>query len=111
MNVRGRELDLATLKRQRHRIRVKLYRFELFWRRHGRNTPIGNICEWILKSAPLIDDFLFIQKQIHSFLVEGSEEEENHFIVTENFERLYYELMFETHECIDGYFFRKATRC
>lgn len=110
MSIPSRGHLFAVLTRQRVTIRSALARFEVFWRTQGRIASIETICEWVVRNSSLIDDFMLVQEQIHHFLVEGSEEEKNHIALTEDFERLYYQLMTEAQKCIDSYMFRKATR-
>lgn len=101
---------LSSLKRHRTLINASLSRFNAFWRTHGRIASIETICEWVVKSSLLIDDYMFIQEQIHSFFIKGSAEEQAHIALTDSFEELFYELMNEAQQCIDFYMFRKATR-
>ena len=57
-----------------------------------------------------MDRFLFIQQQIHSYLEEGSEEEESHILLTEEFQDLYFKLMYETRKYLGGYSFQRYSR-
>lgn len=110
MDVRNRKQFLNTLKHQRLLITSSLRRFETFWETQGKIASIETICEWIVRNSSLIDDFFLVQELIHCFLVKGSEEEESHFAITEDFETLYYKLMGESQQFLNYYMFREATR-
>lgn len=105
-----REEAFITLTRQRSVATACLLRFKCFWTTHGKIASLETINDWTNRCAWQIDRFLYIQKQIHSFLVEGSEEEENHILLTENVVTFYCELIQEARSCIDHYMFRRATR-
>lgn len=105
---RGFGFDL--LKLERLHIRSALARFDNFWKTQGKIAPIEVICSWIVKSAPLMDRFLFIQQQIHSYLEEGSEEEKSHISSTKEFQDLYFKLMHETQTYISDYSFQRHSR-
>jgi hypothetical protein len=110
MNVPNRDVVLNAMKEYRQEITSALKSFEEFWRTQGKIASIETICEWVVKSSLLIEDFLVIQEEINNFLDKGSEEEKNHLAITEDFETLYYELMTETQRFMECYMSRKATR-
>jgi hypothetical protein len=58
----------------------------------------------------LLDDFMYVQGEIHTFVIREYEEELAHISLTESYEEIYYELMCEIQKCIDFYKSPKATR-
>jgi hypothetical protein len=102
--------NLKSLKRHRSLINASFERFQTFWHTRGKIATIDTICAWAEKCSPLIDDYISIQEEIHTFYIREYEEEHAHISLTESFEEIYYELMYKIQECIDFYKFPKATR-
>ena len=110
MSTPRRGLTFDLLQYQRRQLIISLMRFYVFCRNEGRIASIETVREWMIKSAPLIDRFLFVQDEIKYYLVEGSAEDQEHISLTEDFVILYSMLMKKSQRLIDRYVIRRNSR-